>query len=68
MSQQIGRSHDIHELRVNDPAAEVGETLGLDLEFESQEKRVGLFRADIIARDTADGSLVLIENQLERTD
>ena len=45
----------------------LGQTLGLELEYEDQETRVGSFRADISARDTSDGSWVLIENQLERT-
>ena len=49
----------------------LGETLGLELDVESTESGVGPYRADIVCRDTADGtsegSLVLIENQLERT-
>ena len=46
----------------------LGETIGIDLEVEAQEKSVGPFRADILCRDTANDSWVLIENQLERTD
>ncbi len=46
----------------------LSEVLGMDLELESQEKRVGPFRADLLCQDLADGSWVLIENQLERTD
>ncbi|MGE0205785.1 MAG: hypothetical protein AB7E70_03035 [Hyphomicrobiaceae bacterium] len=46
----------------------LGETIGLELELEAEEKRVGPFRADILCKDTLDGSWVLIENQLERTD
>ena len=47
----------------------LGETIGLNLETESVEKAVGSFRADIVCRDAGEeGSLVLIENQLERTD
>lgn len=46
----------------------LGETLGFDLEVEAQEKEVGPFRADILCKDTADDSWVLVENQLERTD
>ena len=49
----------------------LGETLGLELDVESTEAGVGPYRADIVCRDTASGSsegaLVLIENQLERT-
>jgi len=46
----------------------LGDTVGIELEFEAQEKEVGPFRADILCKDTLDGSWVLIENQLERTD
>ena len=46
----------------------LGDTIGMALELEAQEKAVGPFSADILCKDTADGSLVLIENQLERTD
>lgn len=46
----------------------LGETLGMELELEAQEKEVGPYRADIVCRDTADSSWVLIENQLEATD
>ena len=48
----------------------LGETLGLNLEVESQEKPVGPFRADILCKDLdeAEDHWVLIENQIERTD
>lgn len=46
----------------------LGETIGLDLELEAQEKGVGPFRADILCKDTTDDAWVLIENQIERTD
>lgn len=46
----------------------LGETVGIELELEAQEKNVGPFRADILCKDTATDSWVLIENQLERTD
>src|ERR1700749_2967938 len=45
-----------------------GETLKLELEVEAQEKDVGPFRADILCKETASDTWVLIENQLERTD
>ena len=44
------------------------EVIGIELEVEAVEKDVGPFRADILARDTATGLPVLIENQLEGTD
>lgn len=46
----------------------LGEALGMDLELELQEKNVGPFRADLLCKDMLDGSWVLVENQLERTD
>lgn len=46
----------------------LGETLGLELELEAQEKAVGPFRADILCKDIGRNAWVLIENQLERTD
>lgn len=46
----------------------LGETIGIELEVEAQEKRVGPFRADILCKDTITGHFVLIENQLEVTD
>ena len=46
----------------------LGETLGIDLELEAQEKSVGPFRADILCKDIGRDAWVLVENQLERTD
>lgn len=46
----------------------LGDTIGLEIEAEEEEKSVGNYQADIMARDTSNGSVVLIENQLERTD
>ena len=46
----------------------LGETIGVELEVEAQEKNVGPFRADILCKDTASQTWVLIENQLEKTD
>ena len=48
--------------------SQLGDAIGIELEVESQEKNVGPFRADILARDTATTHYVLIENQLEITD
>jgi hypothetical protein len=46
----------------------LGDALGLDLEVEAQERNVGPFRADILCKNTANDTWVLVENQLERTD
>lgn len=46
----------------------LGNAIGIELELEAQEKNVGPFRADILCKNTADDTKVLIENQIERTD
>lgn len=46
----------------------LGEAVGMELEHLAQEQPVGPFRADIVCRNATDGSCVLIENQLQRTD
>ncbi|MBI4667017.1 MAG: DUF4268 domain-containing protein [Nitrospinae bacterium] len=46
----------------------LGDTIGIELELEAQEKNVGPFRADILCKDISNDSWVLIENQLEATD
>lgn len=51
-----------------DNLAILGEALGIELELEAQEKRVGRFSADIPCKDVDTDAWVLIENQLERTD
>jgi hypothetical protein len=46
----------------------LGTTLGLEFELEGFEQSVGAFRADILCREVREDRLVLIENQLERSD
>lgn len=46
----------------------LSDAIGMDLALESQEKSIGIFRADVVAKDLITGDWVLIENQLERTD
>jgi hypothetical protein len=55
-------------LALEENIALLGQTIGLQLEVEAQEKDVGPFRADILCKDTDTEQWVLIENQLERTD
>lgn len=55
-------------LALEDNLALLGDTIGLELELEAQEKDVGPFRADLLCKDTATDTWVLVENQLERTD
>src|SRR2546421_2852476 len=46
----------------------LSEVLGLDLELESREYKVGKFSLDIIGREVATGAPVIIENQYGPTD
>lgn len=46
----------------------LGEALGIGLELQGTEASVGPFSADIVCKNTSDDSIVLVENQLERTD
>src|SRR5437899_7783973 len=46
----------------------LADAIGLDLEYEAQEKWVGAYRADILCKDLNTQNWVLIENQIERTD
>jgi len=45
----------------------LGETLGLDIELEDTDVSVGNFRADLVAKDINSERIVIIENQLEKT-
>ena len=46
----------------------LGETLNMELADAECEKPVGQFRADILCRNTADSSLVVIEHHLDESD
>lgn len=46
----------------------LGKELGLELQLEGREVRVGPFSADILALDIRTGERVLVENQLEEGD
>jgi hypothetical protein len=55
-------------LAMPDNIQRLGQAVGLELEVEHTEVAVGPFAADILARDSANGAYVVIENQLVRTD
>ena len=77
---QFGRLEDLaprdawnHEAQdftpwLADNLDQISAAVGLPLELTGQEVRVDTFAADILARNLADDSVVLIENQLEKTD
>ena len=46
----------------------LGEVLGIDLELQSAEHKVGSYSLDLIGRDTASDDVVIIENQFNATD
>ena len=46
----------------------LGDAIGIELEFEATESRVGIFKADIVAKEVGTDDRVIIENQLENTD
>ena len=46
----------------------LSEALGIELQLDSTQTNVGGFRADIVATNIADGSKVVIENQLNYSD
>ena len=45
----------------------LGETLGLEIELEDTEVRIGRFSADIVGVDRSSNRNIIIENQLEKT-
>lgn len=46
----------------------LGESLGIDLEFERSEHPVGGFALDLIGRDLTNDAVLIVENQLGSTD
>ncbi|WP_323796643.1 hypothetical protein [Nisaea sp.] len=62
--------HEAHQFTpwLADHLDQLSREIGLELELEGREVAVESFSADILARNLGDGSLVLIENQLEKTD
>lgn len=48
--------------------ARLARSLGIEIELEAIEANSGTFRTDILARNLADGTTVVIENQFGRSD
>lgn len=51
-----------------DNLQELGDAINMNLEFIESEKPVGPYFADILAKEMDSNNLVVIENQLEKTD
>jgi len=45
----------------------LGEALGLEIEFTQSEQQVGPYAVDIIGKDLTHNSVLIVENQLEKT-
>lgn len=63
-------SHEAHRFTpwLAENLDRLSQAIGIPLELTGTEMRVGTFSADILARNPADDSVVLIENQLEGSD
>lgn len=82
MSQKLGRLEQVDLrniwtsesrdftpwLSLEENLSVLGECLSMELELEAVEKGVGPFSADLLCKNTADDTRVVIENQLEKTD
>ncbi len=77
---ELGRIHRLNDLKTVWPSEpgdfdpwladnldQLGEALGLDLELQGRQVSVGPFLLDILARESATGRPVIIENQLTKT-
>ena len=62
--------HEAHDFTpwLAENLGRLSEVIGIPLEQEGVEVPVDQFSADIMARNPSDGSMVLVENQLESTD
>jgi len=46
----------------------LGEAIGIDIDVEGTEKFIGSFKADIIGKNSSSNEMIIIENQLEKSD
>src|SRR5437667_8314691 len=49
-------------------ADRLAEALGIDLELEAAEHKVGGYSLDLVGRDITNDAVLIVENQLEMTD
>ena len=62
-------THEAHEFTpwLLDNADALAEVLGIDIEMEAAEHRVGGFSLDLLGRDLTNDCVLIVENQLEPT-
>lgn len=46
----------------------LSECLGVEIEFQSSEYAVGSFSLDLLGVNSTDGTTLIVENQLDKTD
>ncbi|HZJ02722.1 MAG TPA: DUF4268 domain-containing protein [Thermoleophilia bacterium] len=60
-------AHDFTPWLLENPDV-LADALGIDLEIQQSEHRVGSFSCDLIGRDLTNDAVLIVENQLEPTD
>lgn len=70
LAPRLAWAHEAHAFTpwLAENIGQLSEVIGIPLELTDVEVRVESFAADILARNPQDGTIVLIENQLEATD
>jgi hypothetical protein len=63
-------THEAHDFTpwLADHIEDLAAKIGVELEIDTREERVGAFAADLLGRDVTTGAGLLIENQLAPTD
>ena len=62
--------HEAHDFTpwLMDNSEVLGDALGLEIEFTTSEQQVGPYKVDIIGKDLTHDSVLIVENQLGKTD
>lgn len=63
-------NHEAHDFTpwLLDNAEGLADALGIEVEFEAAEHRVGTFSLDLVGRDATNDTILMVENQLAGTD
>jgi hypothetical protein len=62
--------HEAHDFTpwLLDNTDGLADALGIDVELEATEHRVGTFSLDLLGKDLTNGTILMVENQLAGTD